>query len=152
MKFRRMVIGLAAVLLVFAIASAKQQAAVQALRAEDELRAVVREWLAAEQSGDRAALNRIIADDFIGSAFGGNGVSKSDLVPSEGEDAPRFPSSSLKEYKVRAFGATGVVMGRLALENAALPGQIRFTIVLLKRQAGWQMVAAQLARVEQPGS
>jgi len=152
MKFRRMVIGLAAVLLVFAIASAKQQAAVQALRAEDELIAVVREWLAAEQSGDRAALNRIIADDFIGSAFGGNVVSKDDLVPSEGEDSPRFPSSTLKESTVRAFGTTAVVMGRLALENAGQPGQIRFTFVLMKRQSGWQMVAAQLARVEQPGS
>ena len=152
MKFRPMVIGLAAVLLVFSIGSAKQQAAVQALRAEDELIAVVREWLAAEQSGDRAALNRIIADDFIGSAFGGNVVSKSDLIPTEGEDAPRFPSSSLKESTIRAFGATGVVMGRLAVENAGQPGQLRFTIVLMKREAGWQMVAAQLIRVEQPTS
>jgi len=152
MKFRPMVIGLAAVLLVFSIGSAKQQAAVQALRAEDELIAVVREWLAAEQSGDRAALNRIIADDFIGSAFGGNVVSKSDLIPTEGEDAPRFPSSSLKESTIRAFGATGVVMGRLAVENAGQPGQLRFAIVLMKREAGWQMVAAQLIRVEQPTS
>ena len=152
MKFRRMVIGLAAVLLVFAIAPAKQQAAVQAPRAEDELIAVVREWLAAEQSGNRAALNRIIADDFVGSAFGGNVVSKSDLIPTEGEDAPRFPSSSLKESTIRAFGATGVVMGRLAVENAGQPGQLRFTIVLMKREAGWQMVAAQLIRVEQPAS
>ena len=152
MKFQPMVIGLAAVLLVFSIGSAKQQAAVQALRAEDELIAVVREWLAAEQSGDHAALNRIIADDFVGSAFGGNVVSKSDLIPTEGEDAPRFPSSSLKESTIRAFGATGVVMGRLAVENAGQPGQLRFTIVLMKREAGWQMVAAQLIRVEQPTS
>jgi len=152
MKFRWMVIGLAAVLLVFSIAFARQQAAVQAPRVEDELMAVVREWLAAEQSGNRAALNRIIADDFVGSAFGGNVVSKSDLVPSEGENAPRFPSSSLKESTIRAFGATGVVMGRLAMENAGQPGQLRFTIVLMKREVGWQMVAAQLIRVEQPAS
>ena len=152
MKFRPAALVLAAVLLVFSLASARQQAVVQAPRAEDELISVVRVWLAAEQTGDRAALNRIIADDFFGSTFGGNVVSKGDLVPSEGEDAPRFPSSALKESAVRAFGTTGVVMGRLALENSGQPGQIRFTIVLIKRQAGWQMVAAQLARVEQPGS
>ena len=152
MKFRPAALALAVVLLVFSLASAGQQTAVRAPSAEDELVSVVRAWLAAEQTGDRAALNRIIADDFIGSAFGGNVISKDDLVPSEGEDSPRFPSSTLKESTVRAFGTTGVVMGRLALENAGQPGQIRFTFVLMKRQSGWQMVAAQLARVEQPGS
>ena len=152
MKLRLAPLGLATVLMIFSLTLAGQQTAVQAPRAEDELMSVVRAWLVAEQSGDRAALNRIIADDFIGSAFGGNVVSKDDLVPFEGEDSPRFPSSSLKESTVRAFGTTGVVMGRLAIENAAQPSQIRFTIVLMKRQGGWQMVAAQLARVEKPES
>jgi len=152
MKFRPAALALAVVLLVFSLASAGQQTAVRAPSAEDELVSVVRAWLAAEQTGDRAALNRIIADDFVGSTFGGNVVSKSDLIPTEGEDAPRFPSSSLKESTIRAFGATGVVMGRLAVENAGQPGQLRFTIVLMKREAGWQMVAAQLIRVEQPTS
>ena len=152
MQLQRAALGLAALLLVFTLASAGQQDATQVPRVEDELMAVVRAWLAAEQSGDRAALNRILADDFIGSAFGGNVISRDDLLPPEGEDAPRFPSTSLRESAVRAFGTTGVVMGRLAMESPGQPGQIRFTIVLTKRPVGWQMVAAQLARVEQPSS
>src|SRR5574341_672551 len=101
MQVRLTTIGLAAVLLVFSIASAKQQAA--AARAEGELVSFVREWLAAEQSGNRAALDKIIADDFVGSAFGGNVISKSDLLPPDGVDSPRFPKSILKEATARAF-------------------------------------------------
>lgn len=152
MKVRLTTCGLAAVLLVFLIAPAKQQAAVAAARAEDELISVVREWLAAEQSGNRAALDKIIADDFVGSAFGGNVISKSDLLPPDGVDGPRFPKSILKEATARAFGLTGVVMGRIGMENPTQPGHFRFALVFLKRTAGWQMVAAQLARVELPES
>jgi len=152
MKFLRMMIGVAAVLVIFSIAFAKQQFTVQAPRVEDELIPVVREWLAAEQSGNRAALDKIIADDFVGSAFGGNVISKDDLLPPEGLDGPRFPKSVLKEATARAFGTTGVVMGRIGMENPSQPGHFRFAIVFMKRTAGWQMVAAQLARVEMPES
>ena len=150
MKFLRMMIGVAAVLLILSIAFATQPTAVQPPRVEDELISVVREWLAAEQSGNRAALDKIIADDFVGSAFGGNVISKNDLLPPEGQDGPRFPKSVLKESTARAFGTTGVVMGRIGMENPSQPGNFRFAIVLMKRQVGWQIVAAQLARVEMP--
>ncbi len=148
----RIGVAWAVVLLAVCAPPASPQATVSSSRVADELLAVVREWLAAEQSGHRAALERIISDDFVGSAFGGNVISKQDLLPADDQDGPRFPKAVLRESTARAFGTTGVVMGRIGMENSSQPGHFRFAIVLMKGRSGWQMVAAQLARVEQPES
>lgn len=105
---------------------------------------LVGQWLDAEAHNDTAALGRLIADDFIGTAFGGHIVTKDDIVPRESSAEGRFPKSTLKESTFRLFGNTGVVMGQIALDSQP-NSTIRFTVVFMKRQAGWQMVAAHLA-------
>jgi len=111
----------------------------------DELVTLVGQWLDAEARNDRMALDHLIADDFIGTAFGGNIVTKDDIVPAEGGSQGRFPKSTLKQSTSRIFGDTGVVMGQIALDGQP-NSDIRFTIVYVKRATGWQMVAAHLAR------
>ncbi len=114
-------------------------------RPEDALVNVASEWLRAEAGGDRAALDRLIADDFIGMASGGKIVTKGDIVPAEGGGEAHFPKTSLKETTARAFGNTGVVMGLATPDDPNQPGQFRFTLVCMKREQGWQIVAAHLA-------
>ena len=140
------VLGLALMLCLVVLPQTKVQSADQTVRAEDELVRLVREWLNAEARNDRASLDRLVADDFIGTPFGGNIVTKADILPPEASGDRGWPKSSPRESTARIFGTTGVVMGRVAVEDPSQPGGFRFTIVYVKRQPGWQMVAAHLDR------
>ncbi len=128
-------------------AAVAQKAAAPNATAEGELANLAGEWLRAEGDDDRATLARLIAEDFIGNAFGGRVVTRDDILPPEGAGARHFPKTSLKETATRAFENAGVVMGSAVVEDPNQPGEIRFTLFFLKRKAGWQMVAAHLARV-----
>jgi len=75
------VLGLALMLCLVVLPQTKVRSADQTVRAEDELVRLVREWLNAEARNDRAALDRLVADDFIGTPFGGNIVTKADILP-----------------------------------------------------------------------
>lgn len=122
------------------------RSAAQSARPEDEPVNLVREWLRAESASDWASLERLVADDFIGTSFGGDIVTKADIVPREGSGGRGWPKMTLRETTVRLYGATGVVMGRVAVEDAAHPGEFALTMVFIKRERGWQMVAAHLSR------
>jgi len=111
----------------------------------DELVNLVGQWLDAEARNDRTALDHLIADDFMGTAFGDNILTKADIVPTEGGSQGRFPKSTLKQSTSRLFGDAGVVMGQITLDGQP-NSDIRFTAVYVKRASGWQMVAAHLAR------
>ncbi len=141
------VAGLAVALLALALAEANLNRAEQTPRAENDVVGLVRDWLSAESRNDRATMDRIVADDFFGTAFGGNIVTKPDILPPEGGGERGWPKSVLRESTARMFGTTGVVMGRVAVEDPERPGEFRFTIVCIKGQRGWQMVAAHLSRI-----
>ena len=61
-------------------------------------------------------LQPLIADDFVGTAFGPGVLAKADVVPAEGGSDNRMLKSSLTESTVRVFGNTVVVMGSVAVE------------------------------------
>ena len=111
---------------------------------EDPILALVQTWLNAESEGDSATLDKLIADDFLGTGPGGNILNKTDIVPPGGGERPKMPKSRVKESTVRVFGNTAVVMGSVAYETLPQPG-FRFTLVFLSRGQGWQMIAAHLA-------
>jgi hypothetical protein len=106
--------------------------------------ALVQTWLNAESEGDSATLDKLIADDFLGTGPGGNILNKTDIVPPGGGERPKMPKSRVNESTVRVFGSTAVVMGSVAYETPPQPG-FRFTLVFLNRGQGWQMIAAHLA-------
>jgi ketosteroid isomerase-like protein len=108
---------------------------------------LTQEWLAAEERHDRAALDRIIADDFLGTGPGGNTVSKRDVIPLEGTQAGGL-SVTGQDIKVRVFGNAAVVSGR-GLAKTQEKAELRFTVVFVKREDRWQMVAGHLSRVPQ---
>jgi ketosteroid isomerase-like protein len=108
---------------------------------------LVRDWLAAEARNDRAALDRLIDDGFVGATFSGSVLSKDDIVPSANDPASnRFPKSSLKEATSRRFGDTGVVVGRIAADDAQQPMEFRCTLVFQKHGDAWRMIAAHMSR------
>jgi ketosteroid isomerase-like protein len=113
--------------------------------AEQAVLKLTQEWLDAESKVDRSALNRIIADDFLGTGPRGTMVSKTDVIPREGPDAHGLAISG-QDIKVRVFGDTAIVTGRGVPKVQAQP-EIRITVVFVKRSDRWQMVAGHLSAV-----
>ena len=107
---------------------------------------VTQEWLDADERQDRAALNRIIADDFSGISPLGSVVSKQDIIPREGADAHSL-NISAQDVKTRLFGDTAIVTGRGVPKSPERRerGELRFTVFFVKRADRWQMVAAHLS-------
>ena len=118
--------------------------------AEQAVLKLTQEWLAADERQDRAALNRIIADDFLGTGPRGTTVSKKDVIPREGTAADAHGLSiNGQDIKVRVFGDTAIVTGRgvpKTQQQEERP-ELRFTIVFVRRADSWQMVAGHLSAV-----
>lgn len=106
---------------------------------------LTREWLEAEDRADRAALDRIIADDFLGTGPRGTTVSKTDVIPREGSEGHGLAISG-QDIKVRVFGDTAIVTGRGVPKVQDRP-ELRITVVFVKRADRWQMVAGHLSAV-----
>jgi ketosteroid isomerase-like protein len=115
--------------------------------AEQTVLKLTQEWLAAEEHIDREVLNRIIADDFLGTGPMGTTVSKTDVIPAEGSGGHGLAISGL-DIKVRVFGDTAIVTGRGVPKVNDRP-ELRFTVVFVKRAHRWQMVAGHLSPVPQ---
>ena len=118
--------------------------------AEQAVLKATQDWLAADERHDRAALNRIIADDFLGTGPVGTTVSKKDIVPEEGTAADAHGLSiNGQDIKVRIFGDTAIVTGRGVPKARGQEerAELRFTLMFVRRVDSWQMVAAHLSAV-----
>jgi ketosteroid isomerase-like protein len=106
------------------------------------------DWLAADERQDRAALNKIIADDFVGTGPMGTTVSKGDVIPREGTGNGHGLSISGQDIKARVFGDTAIVTGRgVPKTQQNERPEMRFTVVFVKRAGNWQMVGAHLSGI-----
>lgn len=113
---------------------------------EDQVAQLERDWLAADAKGDAALFDRIVADDFIGSAFNGRILAKQDIMPQDGNPGG-FVGATPSDTKVRVFGNTAVLIGFLNQGDLATPTRTRVTLVCQKRARGWQIVAGEMARM-----
>jgi len=114
-------------------------------KTEDDLRKLEQTWLDAEAVPDLAALRKMFADDFMGTAFGGGVLSKSDIIPPDGSTATHMPKSVLKDSTVRVYGDTAVLMGSVEMQVPQKPETIRMTTVFQKRGEGWQVIAVHMS-------
>lgn len=145
----RRLLTAAALALAFASQAAGQAAAGGAAQgAESPEQAVLRltrEWVEAEGRRDRAALERIVAADFEGTAPNGSVIQRSDVLPAEGSTGGGM-SMKLNDLRAKVFGEAAVVTG-LGLPKAQGAPEVRFTLVYARRQGGWQMVAGHISVV-----
>jgi len=147
MRRRAVAVGMVVALGLIATCQVAWTRPAQASSLDDTVLNLVQTWLNAESEGDSAALDKLIADDFLGTGPGGNILNKRDIVPPAGEERPRMPKSQVKDSVVRLYGETAVVMGSAAYETLNQPG-FRFTLVFLNRGQGWQMIAADLVSAQ----
>ncbi|HEY5883407.1 MAG TPA: DUF4440 domain-containing protein [Pyrinomonadaceae bacterium] len=120
---------------------------------EQEIRRLEREWFDSYISGDRAAFDRIVADDVVITYGNGRVGNKSEAMVEIKTAADSSYSLTSDEIQVRVYGDTAVVTGRVT-EKGTFNGrnvnsQSRYTDVWLRRNGRWQVVAAQNTRLPQ---
>jgi len=122
---------------------------------EQEVRAVLDEWLDALEHGDLARLERIIAPDYRITASAEARVMDrtQDLAPIASGNL-KFESAEVSEVDVRVFGNTAVVTGvgkfSVVMKGKPFTVEERFTDVYVKRKGRWQPVASHSTPLNRP--
>jgi mannose-6-phosphate isomerase-like protein (cupin superfamily) len=112
-----------------------------------------REWAEVCVTHDVNVLERILADDFLGTNTDGKLYTKSDDIRKIRSSTKRFVSGRLNDVKVRFFGSDMAVLHgvetclRKTNEGTEEPETAVWTDTWLKRKGRWQIVAAQDAAV-----
>jgi len=112
--------------------------------AEAYIRASEAQWAESVASGDTKAIERILADDFIGTDPKGNLYDKATMI-ADTKDAPKyFVSNHLDQVKIRFFGNTAVAQGSESWERRnGERGRFVWTDTWVRRNGRWQIVAAE---------
>src|SRR5689334_1097717 len=109
------------------------------------IRHLDRERIQAQISADRAALDRIYADDFIGIGPSGTVRTKPQVLSDFTSGTLKFQSIDIDDVQVRIYGNTAVETGRSTMhgqdKNKTVPVDNRFTRVWVKQSGRWRLVA-----------
>jgi ketosteroid isomerase-like protein len=151
MKRLLIIVGLIAVSCFSAAAQSAAPATPQPAANDSALREALiklaKDWVDAEDRRDGAALDRLLADDFVGTAPSGTKVTKKMIVPD-----PKGPGGGLSftgdDYVARVWGDMAVVFGNGSWK-AKDQGTLCFTLAFVKRGDRWQIVAAHVSQVPQ---
>jgi hypothetical protein len=126
-----------------------------------ELMQMERDWSEAYLKHDTATIERILADDYVGTDGRGIMTTKADEIEEAkplkpGDPLPPFAvlDESVTDMKVRIYGNVAVVNGRV-IEKVRTPEkeseiQYRRTTVWVKRQGRWQCVSFHGSRILEP--
>jgi ketosteroid isomerase-like protein len=105
-----------------------------------------RDWAASVATGDTSAVERCLADDFVGVNPKGEMYDKAMIVADTPNAPKHFASNHLNEVKVRFFGDTAIAPGHESWQRhdgEPLKGRFVWTDTWIKRHGKWQIVAAE---------
>ncbi len=118
---------------------------------EQAVRNVLDEAGAALARNDTAALDRIYADDWTFVSPFGALVTKEQRLAALRSGNLKYESVTRDEMNVRMYGKTAVALQTSKAQSGGqdASGQYRVTMVLVKKNGRWQIVAQQATRVPQ---
>jgi ketosteroid isomerase-like protein len=114
--------------------------------AERYIRESESHWAEAGVKGDTAAIERILADDFLGVAPDGSMYDKAKEIADTRDDRGKMLSNQVNDIKVRFFGDTAVAQGSETWEMVSgnpKRGTYVWTDTWVRRNNKWQIVAAE---------
>ncbi|MCA1615350.1 MAG: nuclear transport factor 2 family protein [Acidobacteria bacterium] len=125
------------------------------LTAEQSVRQFEREFIEARRQarrGNSAPLQRLLSADFIATSLNGRVVNRAQYVRGSSNPNLRFSSFDVDETKVRVYGDSAVVTGRVRITSRAEGGdqtfQFRYTNMYVAAGGGrWQIAASHLTPV-----
>ena len=121
-----------------------------AAEARQQVMALMRDWVTAEDQHDAAALARILDDKFLATSGAGQPVNKETFIKklTAGTPDPK-QSQTLTDETVIVDGDTAVVIGTDAFHrtDGAKPDglTLRYTITFIRRNARWAALAEHIA-------
>lgn len=130
-------------------------------REKQELIRLENATVTATDKRDLAMLDRLIADDFVGTTSRGGLKNKKETIASWTGNAPKSAQgaqtttgvvTTLNDFNVRINGKTAIVTGvdravYQKKEGGEIISEARFTDIWEKRKIGWQLVAGHVSRV-----
>ena len=123
------------------------------MKEEDRILDLDREWNEAYSRLDCAALDRIIAYDWVCIDGAGLVITKSELLIRVASSASFLDPYKFYEITVRTFGEVAIVTGRLSGQIQESDGihdiNQRYMRVYVKRNERWQAVATQVTKIKE---
>jgi ketosteroid isomerase-like protein len=130
------------------------EAAAQAGNIEQALLQVERDWEQANAKNDSAALDRILAQEYVNTDSDGRLTTREEVMARRKSGAVKYTAFTQGDYKVHVFVDAAVVTGRATMKQMRdgkdYTGQERFTDVFVRRDGRWQAVATHSSRVGTP--
>jgi ketosteroid isomerase-like protein len=129
-------------------------ASAQANPEETAIRQIEQDWANANLKADTAALDRIVAADFVGTDPDGQMMSKAQYLADLKSGALKFDSLTLNDVKVRILGDAAIVhvldTEKSSYKGKGTSGQYRWTDVFVKRGGRWVAVTSHGSKVATP--
>jgi len=121
-----------------------QTASSSQAEAERYIKECERQWAESVASGQTGAVERCLANDFVGVDPDGSQYDKTKMV-SETRNAPKsYSSNHLNDVKVRFYGNAAVAQGDESwVKKSGERGRFVWTDTWIKRNGRWQIVAAE---------
>jgi ketosteroid isomerase-like protein len=113
-------------------------------------------WRDAVLKGNTAALDSLLADDYMAITPSGTLQTKQEALDSLRSGRLHFTSLEISDRKVRFYGATALVTSVAAIEGTTaegpLSGSFRYTRVYVRNpQGAWKVVSFEANKIRDPG-
>lgn len=113
-------------------------------------------WRLAVLKGNYAALEGLLADDYIAITASGTLQDKEQTLDNMRQGRTKFTSLDISDRKVRFYGNTALVTSLAAVEattsDGALTGNYRYTRVYVRNaQGSWKAVSFEVSKIREPG-
>jgi ketosteroid isomerase-like protein len=113
-------------------------------------------WRDAVLKGNIAALDSLLADDYMAISPNGTLQSKEQTLEHVRSGAIHFTSIEFSDRKVRFYGTTALVTSRAEVSGAnaegVIDGSFRYTRVYVRDVRGnWKIVSFEASRIREPG-
>jgi ketosteroid isomerase-like protein len=126
----------------------------QTANVEQTLLQLERDWEQANAKNDTAALDRILAPEYVSTNSDGRLATRAEVLARLKSGELKFTAFTQDDYKVLVIGDTAIVTGRSTIkairDGKDLSGQERWTDVFVRRNGRWQAVATHSSRIARP--
>ena len=138
-------------LIAFSVLALFGQAQADTASVQQTLMQMERDWGQAAAKNDTAAVDKLMADDWVGIDFEGKSITKAEDMADMTSGASTTQSYEIGAMKVRVFGNTAVVTGsdteKSTYKGKDSSGKYVWTDVWVMRDGRWQAVASQSVKV-----
>jgi len=109
------------------------------------------EWRQAVLDNNAAAMDHLLADDYVGISANGTIETKVQVLAQRRAGTLRLTQMDLNDLKVRVYGDTAVVTSRVDLQGSNgerdISGRYRYTRVYNRRLGQWKIVSFEASKI-----